>query len=144
MTASNNHYANVNQFRYSIDGRESVKDSGTDTSTSSPQSHAQVAQGHTPGPWSFHTQPFGDRISGGLDHSIQSEHGVVMLIVPPGIVTDEFEANAAFIVRACNAHDDMLAALKTALHAMQHSNCDSQAEDVVRDAIAKAEGPGDR
>ena len=44
-----------------------------------------------------------------------------------------------FIVRACNAHDDMLAALKAAAKALQDGGLHVPAE-AARAAIAKAEG----
>jgi hypothetical protein len=53
------------------------------------------------------------------------------------LLTDEDRANAAFIVRAVNAHDAMLAALKKA------NTCASIPDYVqvlIRSAIAKADG----
>jgi hypothetical protein len=44
------------------------------------------------------------------------------------------DANAHFIVLACNAYDDMLAALKHAAANMPHP------DQMIDDAIAKAEG----
>lgn len=56
----------------------------------------------------------------------------------------ESEANAAFIVRACNAHDDLLAACKAAL--ADRFGADDPCVDAdpitdqLRAALAKAEG----
>lgn len=56
----------------------------------------------------------------------------------------EEEANAQFIVKACNAHDEMQAALKLALDEIHHPGAarfnDRDIDEVIRAAIAKAEG----
>lgn len=46
------------------------------------------------------------------------------------------DANAAFIVRACNSHDALVAALKTI--ACEHYESAQYARDVARAALAKA------
>ncbi len=48
-------------------------------------------------------------------------------------------ANAAFIVRAANAHDDLVAAAVRAIKAIDNSNADSGASFALRAALAKAE-----
>jgi hypothetical protein len=53
------------------------------------------------------------------------------------------KANAAFIVTACNAHDDLLAALQDFRDAYTHHRLDSQKHalaEAARAAIAKAKG----
>lgn len=94
---------------------------------------------HTPGPWVFHTQPHGDRIEGGRNHSIQNNSGVVILFDPPGSETDTFEANARLIAAA----PDMLSALKeiTDLCKTQPANpfLADNMDRIAITAIAKAE-----
>ena len=46
---------------------------------------------------------------------------------------------AAYVVRACNAHDDLLAACKMAEHAIARNFPDSHYLTPLRDAIEKAE-----
>ena len=99
---------------------------------------------HTSGPWMWtttgphmaddYTQPYAI-----------SEHGKANLIA--GVFGDVqggddiAQANAEFIVRACNAHDDLLAALKTVIA----NHCPNDRVfcgscSAARDIIAKAEG----
>ena len=92
----------------------------------------------TPGPWQYVIGQSGTR---GLICTTTGET-VVNIHAPAQI-----EANAAFIVRACNAHDDLLAALKYIAtrkyndrgydENMRPFICDLQ--ETARDAIAKAE-----
>jgi hypothetical protein len=61
-----------------------------------------------------------------------------------------FEGDAAFIVRACNAHDDLLAACKALLYACELADADGELDyridgellDAARAAIAAAEEAG--
>ena len=65
-----------------------------------------------------------------------------------GISQDEAEANAAFIVRACNAHDDLVKALKNLLDyadGMHRAQAHEEGHDIdyetfpeARAALAKA------
>lgn len=48
------------------------------------------------------------------------------------------EANAAFIVRACNAHDDLVRALRHAVEAFEADNDKSWYVAEARAALAKA------
>jgi hypothetical protein len=53
--------------------------------------------------------------------------------------TEQEKANAAFIVRACNAHDDLLYALKNALDVMEVQNVGCGGSQALAGAaIAKA------
>lgn len=53
------------------------------------------------------------------------------------------EANAAFIVTACNAHDDLVAALRATLaNVCQAHGLSHRIEEQVRAALAKAEVKG--
>lgn len=67
------------------------------------------------------------------------------------VMEDDTHANAEFIVRAVNAHDELLAACKAALDPDpcwfdHHGNCQAHAlgnpceQKLLREAIAKAEG----
>ena len=56
---------------------------------------------------------------------------------------EDIDANAQFIVRACNAHEELLAACKwlSAQRAADHEQTEDEAvPDNIRAAIAKAEG----
>jgi len=53
-------------------------------------------------------------------------------------ITSEDRANAAFIVRAVNAHDELLEAVKFLLST---SNTTAAQDEEIRDLIAKAEYP---
>ena len=57
----------------------------------------------TPGPW---------KTEGA---QVLSDQCLYPVAICEGGTPDEGEANAAFIVRACNAHDDQVAALEAAL-----------------------------
>lgn len=85
---------------------------------------------HTPTPW---------RISGTSSHRVTGKHGVLANCgndSTHSAVEDQCAANAAFIVRACNAHEELLEALQ------KIATCESQAPgdvvDIARAAIAKA------
>lgn len=50
------------------------------------------------------------------------------------------KANAEFIIRACNAHDDLLGALKQLSAALDEFDFDPALQAAARAAIANAEG----
>lgn len=96
-------------------------------------------QEHTPGPWK----------------SVISEHTSEPVVREPQgetvavcceILEGEAEANAAFIVKACNSHDELLSAAETAAEIIRGSYgqedsllpCDCQAVNVLERAIRKA------
>lgn len=100
-------------------------------------------RGHTPGPW----------------HVVERENGAPYIASPLGSICDmrlnglnrkTKYANAEFIVRACNSHDDLLAACKALVatanelkddeHGEHADDCTMcQAVAVADEAIAKAE-----
>ena len=93
---------------------------------------------HTPGPWKRDSSslvpnlyPF---IAGPNGEAIADVWGDV----------DVANANAEFIVRACNAHDDLLVACEEALEDLAFFNaewdCYDEVEGKCRTAIAKAKG----
>jgi len=98
---------------------------------------------HTPTPW--HTEP-GD-IPGTL--SIRGPNGQAIASFGNQrrwLSTTEVVANAEFIVRACNAHDDLLAACKAAHRILTEDGSLEEIHKAVRQcelAIAKAEPKGD-
>lgn len=55
---------------------------------------------HTPTPWHVWSQGLETKVRSGVDLNIASTHGI------------SSKDNAAFIVRACNAHDELVAALR--------------------------------
>ena len=94
---------------------------------------------HTPTPWI--TEPHGDTTAlySGRD---RDHHGLRLMNLDDGDMN--FEANAAFIVRACNSHDELVAACKMLIHSIPddwpmplgYSEVVHQAVN----AISKAEG----
>jgi hypothetical protein len=98
-------------------------------------SAAKVAA-HTPGPWHIGVRE--------AEKVIYDAHGwaVANCTMYQGQDSPEPKANADFIVRACNAHDDLLAALITAVRVMQDNNIDESMAgefEQFTDAIAKAQ-----
>ncbi len=91
---------------------------------------------HTPGPWIAvpYLSPKGKALIKSLDGKT---------ITSGPMLTDD---DAAFIVRACNAHDDMLAALRSIagtldLESFPTKGCmENRLGSLARAAIAKAEG----
>jgi hypothetical protein len=96
---------------------------------------------HTPTPWTYTTTyPAGDYVI----HAQGIPWKLAYLSNPDPKIQGKYEwpleANAAFIVRAVNAHADMLALLKELIDI--EGPCPGNAEwaHKVRAAIAKAEG----
>ena len=95
---------------------------------------------HTPIPWVMH--PFSAKYKNeGFCINATDEDATRI-----ADVTNHYhvpsEANAHFIVQACNAHDDLLAALEDAtdqLEACGQGSC-AQTAEACRDVIAKAKG----
>lgn len=56
-------------------------------------------------------------------------------------VTRDHDANAAFIVRACNAHDDLVAALREAHSALNGAPNTLGLHSQIEAALAKATAP---
>lgn len=70
---------------------------------------------HTPTPWKVHPTVNQHRYNAALDFGPSGiAVGVVWGPFEKRAMDAETEANAAFIVRACNAHDELVAALKDA------------------------------
>lgn len=69
------------------------------------QSHAQ----HSPLPWHV-----AEASSGGFFVDVRGDDSRLLAIAAKTGIRGEAEANAAFIVRAVNAHDDLVAALTQA------------------------------
>jgi len=101
---------------------------------------------HTPGPWRILAQsPYrgGAEICAG-DSTVAVMYREVgyddWQDVEP---LPQAEANAAFIVRACNAHEELVKALKASLLAIPDGMLSTNQAHIVqqiRHAIAKAEG----
>lgn len=97
---------------------------------------------HTPGPW--RALEFGETIS--IDQTPNGEKNSlcvsgVAFINPrgnsnAGIPSAQDRANARFIVRACNSHEELLEACKLALLILG----DTEKSSGIKQAIAKAEG----
>lgn len=103
---------------------------------------------HTHTPWVFEPGPQGDPDVPDADFIIAQQDGlgeVVATVVGP-CQSGTPEGNAEFIVRACNAHDQLLACLKEAVASWELADMDetddSEAGEAMAEwkaAIAKAE-----
>lgn len=77
--------------------------------------------------------------------------GVIAKVGSPGTWVDEADANAEFIVKAVNAHDELVAACKTALYRLLQLDAEDNIAEVgpcpaceaIRKAIALAEARSD-
>lgn len=90
---------------------------------------------HTPTPW-FLSGPHNDGSAGIYTTANPSVDSSVAAF------SDVGEANAAFIVRACNAHDELVAALENTLQfakACQHMSEDKLMRQAIQHDIDKAE-----
>lgn len=87
---------------------------------------------HTPGPW--HAEEWTCH----APTTVRAADGVVVAECATGRAIDNAIADAAFIVRACNSHDDLLAALREAVEQLER-NFITVPENWLA-AIAKAEG----
>ncbi len=91
---------------------------------------------HTPGPWT---------VSVGKKSRIMAREIILAECwdeVYGPETQAESEANAAFIVRACNAHEDLLNACEVALSQLTEDREEYLDSDIqqIKDAIAKARG----
>jgi len=80
---------------------------------------------HTPTPWHVSTNPGGpgdQPAFPSVRDASGAKHGYDIVAMPCGN-SETVTANAAFIVRACNAHDDLLACCKW-IHAIVGSSRD--------------------
>ena len=93
---------------------------------------------HTKTPWESHNGEITTRQENGRSYrriAAVQDYGL-------GSLPEVDEANAEFIVRACNSHGDLLAALKQlrSINPMSDYNELRDARTVADEAIAKAEG----
>jgi len=92
----------------------------------------KAKQSHTPGPWYIHHNKV---------DIISSQDRFLIAHVSTEYRGNEYEANAEFIVRACNDHDELLTQLKLAKSMLvAKSNIRIGDLDEIEQAIAKAEG----
>lgn len=92
---------------------------------------------HTPTPW---------KVSGGDNCLIETLGGEPLLESGLAPVWQDSEANAAFIVQACNAHTALVEALEFAIRIENERNWDYPEEpwlDQARQALALAKGDAD-
>lgn len=93
---------------------------------------------HTPTPWAISSNGF--NIYGPPDAEGQVTFVASIFRKP---IQDIEDANAEFIVRACNAHDELLAACKATLKYLQYSSKHAENRELrkqIRAAVDKAEG----
>lgn len=85
-------------------------------------------QAHTPTPWQSDN-----------DVIFCNGHFAIAKTIKLGIPEKESKANAAFIVRACNSHEELLEACKSALILIAPTD-QKALKRKLEQAIAKAEG----
>jgi len=77
---------------------------------------------HTPTPWQCDCGPYARQpriYSVSLNNRLYKLIAEVGNAEAPLTAQDEWEANAAFIVRACNSHDELVAALTDAIETIK-------------------------
>jgi len=97
---------------------------------------------HTPGPW--HIAAYGDSLRQTI---VRGSKAIANIVAPHSHgddkdrvpSQDEAQANAAFIVAACNAHDELVAALTRIWLDARYESV-SAIEEIARAALAKARG----
>jgi len=93
--------------------------------------------------WGVHAPEHPEAIKNDKPHPNQMEHAITIC---RGMTGPSKKENAAFIVHACNAHDDLLAALETIHSILAGAMCNPTLIDrgfligIARVAIAKAKG----
>lgn len=96
---------------------------------------------HTPGPWATPGLNGADRVISATINGKRRTLAAVYGGDDCSISCDERNNNAAFIVRACNAHYGLLAALKLAQRIIANGGrCSGADLDQIDNAIAKATG----
>jgi hypothetical protein len=94
-----------------------------------------MTQTHTPGPWKTGTREFTDEVFEAAAHG--KDWGGWLICETGGNA-----ANAAFIVRACNAHDELVKALEIAVpELVAYYGKDHFAVAVCKQALALAQQP---
>ena len=88
-------------------------------------------QGHTPTPWVIGPNNLDIRDG-------KHEDNIVSLKYQDHVSCEQQEANAAFIVRACNSHDALVEACKEMLGALMIM--EAPGLDKYKQALAQAEG----
>ena len=107
--------------------------------------HSLSKPSHTPTPWRIYKEPMNP------NPRLMAEASTLVAVISQGkAFAKETEANAAYIVKAVNAHEEMVKALKDVLFVLKgqaergnfldSSERDISLEGVVEQAIAKAEG----
>lgn len=104
------------------------------------QEDVNMKSKHTPTPWSqfIYNKKKPHEIVISVPYSDGTDH---LCTIDSSARPEENRANAKFIVRACNSHDELLQACKEALIGL-HCNGDfsSHRHNIIEQAIIKAEG----
>lgn len=101
-----------------------------------PERTGDTMSAHTKGPWTTRKRIGGEIVIIPTDHERMPDSW----IIAECRYQANDEANAAFIIRACNSHEAMLDALKQAVYHGNAKWLNPQALDAALCAIAKAEG----
>jgi len=98
---------------------------------------------HTPTPWEVNDDDSGIIGTWGPD---EDDWGLICATdyaISSSVPEEQRPANAAFIVKACNAHDELVEALKTAIQVMKDNEIDtmlsSEFDVLFEDVIAEVE-----
>lgn len=103
---------------------------------------------HTPTPWSLDGVEWIDTEAGGYRFRRLSSWDQTIALVQVDEDDEEQQANAEFIVRACNSHQDLMEALRSIADASDGTEIGTselralknRMGDIARAAIAKAAG----
>ena len=90
----------------------------------------------TPGPWKIVSSRANTAMGAPVENEIHGDGYVVARL--GRFYTDTQEANAAFIVRSCNAHDDLVAALRLAMPIVGGACSDPSISEQTRTARSSA------
>ncbi len=94
---------------------------------------------HTPTPWKV-AMPLGEGDIQILSVKVNAYGNFINAVVPFRVFSNEDVANAEFIVRAVNSHEELLSAMKLATHHLYATDENAKAINILLEAIAKAEG----
>ena len=102
-----------------------------------------MTQQHTPGPWTYERlQPYMKGCAIGTGNLAIPTASTLIATAwnttkgLSGPQDAETEANARFIVQACNAHDELLAALKECMSLVGEDNLPEDVNDILDRALA--------
>ena len=108
----------------------------TNAAASSPSISTQAQCEPMPGPWRWHLRFAGDDRNGSIYVERHPGHAYAIAMQPRYVSNEQWAADAAFIVRAVNAYEDLIKTLKSLRKLFNEG---SATLEYVDEAISKAE-----